>query len=554
MSLRTLYQTLLDSDLARLRAIAHQWEIELTAERRVDVAAELADAMARAERVERALAVLPTSTRAALDDLLRHEGALPWAIFARRWGELRAAGPGRVEREALWRDPASSLEDLWYRGFVQRAFEERAVGHVEMAFVPEELRLYMPAPPPLVIPPPEPVVQPAYECMGTDALADDLVTLWAGLQAASVDASAAPWRESVLRWLDAPAEVKLGLLETLAQEQGWVRQEEGPALRLAPDSVLAWLQADLWEQWSRLARAWMESRRWNDLAFVPTLRPDPVKGWPDNPFSARNAVFDMVRHCVPGTWYDVEQFVAYVREHATDFLRPDGDYDTWALRDTLTDIPLRGFDAWDGVEGALIAFMLTGPMAWLGMVDVGGSALLPRSVFRLNEAGAALLGLGEPPHLPEPPLARWRADGIIAAPARRRYERFQLSRIALEGRRGEDGAYVYYLTPASLARARQQRISVARILGFLEQATGRAVPPHLVTAIEQAYQGPPPARLERVWLLRVDEAALLDSPDVRPLIRELLGPGMALIHEDDRERALAMLSKRGILLEFVDVC
>ena len=44
MALRTLYQTLLDSDLARLQVIAQQWDIPLIAERKSDIAAELADA------------------------------------------------------------------------------------------------------------------------------------------------------------------------------------------------------------------------------------------------------------------------------------------------------------------------------------------------------------------------------------------------------------------------------------------------------------------------------------------------------------------------------
>ena len=99
MALRTLYQTLLDSDFARLRVMAHQWQVSLTAERRGDAAAELADALARAEAVDRALADLSEDALVALHALLRHDGALPWSIFTRDWGEVRSVGPGRLERE-----------------------------------------------------------------------------------------------------------------------------------------------------------------------------------------------------------------------------------------------------------------------------------------------------------------------------------------------------------------------------------------------------------------------------------------------------------------------
>ncbi|HEY89102.1 MAG TPA: hypothetical protein G4N98_05125 [Thermoflexia bacterium] len=40
--MRTLYQTLMDSEMARLRVIALQWDVELVGQRRPDLAAELA--------------------------------------------------------------------------------------------------------------------------------------------------------------------------------------------------------------------------------------------------------------------------------------------------------------------------------------------------------------------------------------------------------------------------------------------------------------------------------------------------------------------------------
>ena len=51
-------------------------------------------------------------------------------------------------------------EGLWYLGLVQRAFATWSSGQVEMAFVPAELRLYMPAPAPLDVSPPSPAALP----------------------------------------------------------------------------------------------------------------------------------------------------------------------------------------------------------------------------------------------------------------------------------------------------------------------------------------------------------------------------------------------------------
>ena len=543
MALRTLYQTLLDSDLARLQVIAQQWGITLIADRKSDIAAELADAMVRAEAVECVVADLDSDARAALDDLLRQDGALPWAIFTRRWGELRAVGPGRLEREELWRAPVSAVERLWYLGLVQRAFAVWPVGQVEMAFVPEELHLYMPVPAPLEITPPSPVTPPAHQVPGTDVLADDLVTLFAALQMETLAPAVIGEKTAWKRLPQASA-----LLETLALEMGWLQRDEQEALRPVVDPMLAWLQTDAWSQWAALAGAWMESARWNDLAAVPTLCPDPVREWPAGPRSVRQAFLDLLRYCAPDAWYTLAEFIAFVREQNMDFLRPDGDYDAWALRDAATEKPLRGIEAWDPVEGAWIAFVLTAPLFWLGMVDLGSDT--PGSApthFRLSEAGAALFKLGEPPVLPEPPPLRLSEDGVIAVPLRCRYARFQVRRIAnpLVG----DRDYRYRLTPASLTLARQQHISVARILAFLEEATGQELPAHLRTAVESAYQGDASARLEQVWLLRVPDPALLEHPALRRFIRESLGEGVALIRASDRDKVVAALVRSGILPE-----
>ena len=547
MALRTLYQTLLDSDLARLRVIAQQWSITLLAERRADLAAELADAMARVEAVDRVWEELPEDQRAALYDLQRHGGARPWAVFTRRWGQIRPVGPGRLERESLWREPISPAEGLWYLGLVQRAFDPRPSGAVEMAFVPDELALYLPEPPPHHVPPPEPTPPPRHVIAGDDGLADDLVTLWAALRQRALPPDAERHDAPVRAQCHAPAAPRLALLKTLAVEQGWLHRDEDNRLHLSPEPTLAWLQSEAWAQWATLAQAWMTSAGWNDLAHVPTLRLDPPKAWPNDPLTSRRAFLDILRQCAPGVWYDLADFVAYARAHATDFLRPDGDYESWPLRDAQTCAALRGFDHWDAVEGALVAHYLTGPLTWLGWLDLGrADPAFPPGAFRLNAAGAAFLELGDPPALAAPDPVAVLADGGLRVPARRRYGRFQLSRVAQFA--AWDGAsYIYRLTPRSLARAAQQRITVPRILSFLEEATGQPLPDTLRAAIQNAAQSDEAARLERVWLLRVPDPAALAAPGIQRCVVETLAPGVALIRHRDKARVLTLLLQAGIL-------
>ncbi len=75
------------------------------------------------------------------------------------------------------------------------------------------------------------------------------------------------------------------------------------------------------------------------------------------------------------------------------------------------------------------------------------------------------------------------AGAIIDVPARKRYERYQLSRIAQFVDR--DNIHRFRLTPRSLKRAKQQHIPLSRIVEFLEQATKKPLPGNLMTSFAE---------------------------------------------------------------------
>ena len=61
-------------------------------------------------------------------------------IFTRTsGGEIRAIGPGRLEREGIWREPENPAEELWYRGLIYRAFADFGDGPLEYIYIPEDL-------------------------------------------------------------------------------------------------------------------------------------------------------------------------------------------------------------------------------------------------------------------------------------------------------------------------------------------------------------------------------------------------------------------------------
>jgi hypothetical protein len=570
--MRTLHQCLLDADLVRLRAIARFWDVELTASRHRDVAAELAEAMSSPEAVAAVKDALTDEQGRALESLLASGGRMPLKILTRDWGEIRPMGPGRMEREQPWRAPVSAAEGLWYRGFLHRGFDQGPDGAYEVAFVPSELLANLPVssayvPVITLAPVPEPIAVHSAGSM----LLDDACTLLAYLQNEKVRPDPdggwpAHHETSLLRQLWSPDPERLAFLRHLVRGLEWLRVTDAGRLRPDPGPVTAWLQNSLGRQRRALARAWQTDPLWNDLFHVPTLDPADTGAWRNDPLLARGAILHHLTACEPSSWYALDDFVDGIQESDPDFQRPGGDYASWYIRHATTGAYLSGFESWDEVEGALIRYIIAHPLAWLGLVDLDAGPI--PAAFRLTSAGAAFLGMVSEECEPEPASLSLRPDFTVLVPCARRYERFQLARIAdwvsspTITAQGAESLFIYRLTPASLARARQQGIPIARVLEFLsstiEFATPDASVPRFVEAALTRWDARgSEAQLECVVLLRLCSEELMaqamSSPPIRRLIREQLGPTSASVHRSDWPRLVSLLGELGLLTDVIDL-
>jgi hypothetical protein len=551
-----------------LQAIARFWDVELTTSRQREVATQLAEAMVAPKSITNAWDALPDDQRQALSTLLAAGGRMPLRIFARQWGEIRKMGPGRLEREQPWRTPISPAEGLWYRGFISRAFDREAKETYEAVFVPPELYAELHAPLLSAHPAPSSIIlkstpKPTIVRSAGDAFLDDACTMLAYLQNDQVRPSAdgnwpAQHQSRLAQQMHDSDPGRLALLHHLVRNLGWLRsvttqQKTGSAiLRPDPGPVTAWLQFPTEEQRSALAKAWQDDPTWNDLFHVPTIQPEDTGAWRNDPLLARKAVLNHIKVCAPNTWYKLADFVAGIKQATPDFQRPSGDYTTWYIRDVRTTAYLSGFESWDQVEGALIRYLLTGPLTWLGLIDLGTAAPdEPPIAFRLTSAGAVFLSLIEPLLSSEPVSLTLRPDFTVLVSPAQRYERFQLARVADWVRTG--APFIYHITPTSLERARRQGIPIARVLEFLGQVTDAPVPRFVEAALTRWDARGTEVRLEQVLLLRISGEELMaqitSSPHTRRLIREQIGPTVALVHERDWPRLLVALGEMGLLAD-----
>ncbi|RPI33946.1 MAG: hypothetical protein EHM70_04500 [Chloroflexota bacterium] len=541
-----LSQSLQGRDLGHLRIVAEMWGIEFDApDTRVGFQ-RLVPALLNPQSLKEVIADLPAEARLALDDLLQNEGRMAWPLFTRRYGAVREMGPGRRDRDRPYLKPVSAAEMLWYRALVARSFFDAPGGPQEFAYIPDDLLPIIPSSQSLDRQPlgrPASPVERAHPHSANDFILDHACTLLAalrlGLPAGEIAALADTWKSSTP--LLTPA-----ALQRLLAAAGLLDDNGLPQ----PEPTRAFLEANRGEALALLARAWHQSDSFNDLRLTPGLRFEGE--WENNPLQARRAVLDFLSMTPRGSWWSLPAFAAAIRQAHPDFQRPAGDYDSWFIRDeTGPNEFLRGFEHWDDVDGALVRYIITGPLHWLGVVDVASPAEdAPPAAFRFLAWASDLLEGRPPQGLPseEAPMlassdARLRIPRLAPRAARYRAARF----CTWDGER--DGVYLYRITPASLARARQQGLSLAHLLSLLRRYA-QATPPSLLKALERWDQHGVEARMEQALVLRVSSPEMLQALRASRAGRFLgdpLGPTSVIVKSGAREKVLLILAEMGYL-------
>lgn len=538
-----LAQSLQGQDLGHLQIIAEHWGLELHAPDVPTALEILIPHMLERQRFDEVFETFPDNAHQALQALLQNGGRLPWQGFIRSFGAVREMGPGRRDRQRPDRQPASPAEVLWYHAVMARAFFDTPSGPEEYAYIPDELMALLPVPQGDQMTPlgrPATPAERANPIPTSDRILDDACTLLAALRLGLPDEAlsfdfASPYPLSPL-----PLKALLfsaGLLD--------------PGGLPLPEPTRAFLEASRGEALAQLVNAWQDSTDFNELAFTPGLI---LEGdWLNDPRRARRALLDFLASLPGDTWWNLEAFVTAIHQYHPDYQRPAGDYDTWIIRRRDSPDYLRGFEHWDQVDGALIRFLIGGPLYWLGIADLATPAdSLIVSAFRFSPWSETLLG-GQAPAGPplEDGLVQVRSDGRLRLPRLTpRAVRYQVSRFC-EWEGEVDQVYRYRLTPASLERARQQGLQLSHLLAFLGRHA-KTVSPVLVNALKRWEARGVEARLEPVLVLRLSSPEALQALRASPAARFLgdpLGPAAVIVKPGAREKVLAAILELGYLAE-----
>jgi hypothetical protein len=547
-----LSQCLSAQDMGFIRIVADLWGIELQAPGIDQGAATLEAYILDAEQVTEMMSSLPGEARTAVHDLQSNAGRKPWAQFVRRYGQLREMGPGRRDRERPYLDPVSTTEVLWYRSLIARDFFETPVGLEEFAYIPDDILQLLSSQGRYKK---EGLGRPARRAeyakifLSSDRILDFACTLLAGLRSGlSNEHLLMHWRGVIPR-IDPPSPEILGVL---LRSAGLLDEHDDPIT----EPVRVFLEMNRREALSLLMNNWMKSPDFNDLRLMPGLTAEGE--WVNDPLPTRMSILEMIS-AVPGnTWWSLPAFLDSVREEHPDFQRPSGDYDSWFLRDSLSGEYLRGFKHWDAIDGALIHFVITGMLHWLGITDLAAPEFKEDQTttrviaFRLSKWSIRLLN-GQTPEEEsnEKSPLKVRSDGRIYAPRLTpRSVRYQVARFTDWEPQKDDG-YLYKITSASLERARQQGLKVSHILALLNRHSP-AVPPSLERALNRWQERGVEAKFESVTVLRVTHPEILKSLKRSKAARFLgdpLGTTSVIIKPGGAEKIRFALVEMGFLGE-----
>lgn len=543
-----LAQSLQGQDLGHLQIIAEHWGLELHAPDVLTALEILIPHMLERQRFDEVFETFPENAHQALQALMHNGGRLPWQGFIRRFGVVREMGPGRRDRQRPDRQPASPAEVLWYHALMARAFFDTPSGPEEYAYIPDELMALLPVPQGDQMTPlgrPATPAERSNPIPTSDRILDDACTLLAALRLGLPD-------EALSFDFASPYPLSPFPLKALLFSAGLL----DPGGLPLPEPTRAFLEASRGEALAQLVSAWQDSTDFNELAFTPGLI---LEGdWLNDPRRARRAILDFLASLplasLPGdTWWNLEAFVTAIHQYHPDYQRPAGDYDTWIIRRRDSPDYLRGFEHWDQVDGALIRFLIGGPLYWLGIADL---ATLPDSLtvsaFRFSPWSEALLDGLAPVGPPlEDGLVQVRSDGRLRLPRLTpRAVRYQISRFC-EWEGEVDQVYRYRLTPVSLERARQQGLQLSHLLALLGRHA-KTVPPVLVKALKRWEERGVEARLEPVLVLRLSSPEVLQALRASRAARFLgdpLGPSAVIVKPGAREKVLAAILELGYLVE-----
>ncbi len=539
-----LLHMLIDHDPEMIKIIARKWGFGLESPAQLNAAKELASLMLAPGESGRILSLLPASAGDCLSGIRGAGGKTLWQDFVRRSGPIREMGLARRDREAPHATPLGAAEILWYYGLIGRAFFDVGDELQEYAFIPDEFMELIPEQSDSVVNPKVTSIDFKYLHIiheADDRILDHLTSYLAVVRSGN----------DPQELVDEFKRPSIPECEHLLMSCGLIDCEGKPL----PEAVKSFLAKPRGEALSLLFSKWLSSQSFNELRLMPGIILEGI--WKNDPFKSRHVIMERIRALDGSSWWSIDSFISHLKITQPDFQRPGGDYDSWMIRSRKNGNNLRGYEYWDQVDGALIRYILQGPLHWLGYLDLGNTGKgSPPEAFRLSRFAGSLTQERQLDGLPEE-LAHVTAlrNGTLTCPRDvPRSVRYLLARFC-ERAGITDKGYLYRITSRSLKQAASQGLQIEQLMTLLTRHSGGALPTTLVTALQRVANNGLQVFLRQVVILRVSSPEVMleirNSPIGR-FLGESLSPTIVVLAPTAIEKIVPRLMELGYICELND--
>lgn len=561
--MQTLLQTLKESEESVLTTIADAWGIGPLPNNEETRLTFLESHMLTPEQAEKMWHKLSDQERGALQTLLGSGGKMPIGMFKHMFGDFRRMGLGQVEREQPHKRGQTIAETLFYRGFIGEVIQMTDAGAEASVFVPDDLARILPR------------EKTGYNLQVSDddilqalstleigttqkadtSIVDDMTTLLAFIRLYAPplvgDSLAEGSVKALMPYLLVKDARRVPFMVSIAKDANLIFEKNDCAYvqtREAP----SWLKANRSEQVKLLVNAWRNSITYRELYHVNGLKVEQTDNY--QPPLARKTLLGLLKNNVPDNgWWDLDEFIYKIKQHDPDFQRINADYDGWYIVDMEGEYA-KGFESWDTVEGAQLEFIITGPLYWLGLVDIAPDAA------RLTAYGRGIVGMSAyptPQDTPEPIVMT--DDGKLFVSRKvSRVDRFQVARFTTwetVHALGEEKPFEYALNGRGIKRADEQGITTDHIRKFLTRVLeDEPIPDSIAHLLDQWQSGDGAmVSLEEAVILRTTHEdtlnLIMNTPELRRFMGAKLGANTAIVRKHQWEDLQNALLEMGISVE-----
>lgn len=542
-------------DLGFLRILAQSWGLSQDIKDKKTAIEQLSAWMIQPQNLHIVLQKLSAEAQRALEDLVTNQGRLSSPIFTRKYGQIRQVGVGKRDRQAILLSPQNASEQLIFLALVFQDFFEEEHGIEEFIYIPNDLLAALPRSATTMLPSFNKVVSSErVESIGKaqDTLFDDVCTALAWLRMDKMTPKRlAELQKHLLLAAEnlkgLPLPLKTQFLISLLFEAALLDSSGSPL----PEPTRGFLSLPRWEAIKAIYETWLSSTSINELKQLEAL--ECLGEWENDPISARRFIIEQLRSLNPTIWYELDSFIKYLHDYFPDFQRPGGNYEVWLIRQRSDGNFLQGFESWYAVEGELLRYLISGPLFWFGLIELGIHQQEPPDfVFRITQFGESILQNQTPSaDLPVEEKFQVFPSGTIAIP--RRFSapvRYQIARFCTWKGYQKEG-YLYRITPTSLNHAQQKGLKTQQLLRLL-QRHAENLPPTLGQALRRWQMHTTEIHLQRLSILQVRSPEILEQikkSRCSKYLQQILNPTMAIVVAGQEKKLAEQLLALGYLAE-----